>query len=278
MSVRTIHAQACTTTRMVAIGFIALLECGSRAALAAAPTASGMAYDLNVNVSVAGNSILAITPVDQVQFANQAAAYADQQTTPSFDSGVNLVARLTTGVLDTQTQWIPASGFLAVGSQATANNVDLNAVDAASSSLLSLQASLIQATAIVTGTCPASSAMVTTNDGHLVDDFIFRDGFEPGNLLATSTAALNQSGGGIVLSLLGNSILNVPVNPAPNTSIDLSGITGTNTLVLNEQTTSGDGITAAGVSSNALHLHMNVLGVIIADVIISHAEASIACN
>lgn len=278
MSVRTIHAQACTTTRMVAIGFIALLECGSRAALAAAPTASGMAYDLNVNVSVAGNSILAITPVDQVQFANQAVAYADQQTTPSFDSGVNLVARLTTGVLDTQTQWIPASGFLAVGSQATANNVDLNAVDAASSSLLSLQASLIQATAIVTGTCPASSAMVTTNDVHLVDDFIFRDGFEPGNLLATSTAALNQSGGGIVLSLLGNSILNVPVNPAPNTSIDLSGITGTNTLVLNEQTTSGDGITAAGVSSNALHLHMNVLGVIIADVIISHAEASIACN
>jgi len=81
-----------------------------------------------------------------------------------------------------------------------------------------------------------------------------------------------------VLSVLGNSILNIPTNPAPNTSINLSGITGTNTLVLNEQTITGDGITGLGVATNALHLSLNVIGVITANVIISHAETSIACN
>jgi len=273
---------AITVSRQLAIiGLAAFSAAGTGSALATVPTASGTAFDLNVQVSIVGASILNITPVDQVQFTNLATAYVDEKTTPSFDSGAGLLARLQTGVLDTQTQWIPGANFLADGAQATVNNLDLDAVNALSggSSLLSLQAGVIQATAIVTGTCPAAPVPAAVNAVHLVDDYIFRDGFEPGNLQATGTATLQGSGGGIVLSILGNSILGIPVNPAPNTSIDLSGLLGSgNTLVLNEQTITGDGTTGLGVATNALHLTLNVVGLITASVIISHADASIACN
>lgn len=276
----TIQAHTSASRGIAFASLLGMAVIAGAGAHAAAPTASSSAYDLQVNVSVLGGTVLNVMPVDQVQFTNQATSYVDEQTTPSFDSGnpLGTVARLQTGMLDAQTQWLPGASFLAVGAQATADDVNLSAVSLADASLLSLQASVIQGTAIVSGSCPPSSGARLASAVHLVDDYIFRNGFEAENLQATSSATLDGSGGGIVLSLLNSTIANIPANPAPNTSIDLSGISGTNSLILNEQTISGDGITARGVISNALHLSLNVAGVITADVIISHAQAAVDCN
>lgn len=62
----------------------------------------------------------------------------------------------------------------------------------------------------------------------------------------------------------------LPVNPAPNTTIDVGGLA---TLTLNEQIKTANSITV-----NALHLTVNVPLVATVDVIISHAHSDIECN
>jgi hypothetical protein len=49
-------------------------------------------------------------------------------------------------------------------------------------------------------------------------------------------------------------------------------------LVLNETIVSGDGITGLSVSTNAAHLTLNALGLLVGDVVIAHSDASIACQ
>ncbi|MEO8802438.1 MAG: hypothetical protein ABI304_00985 [Rudaea sp.] len=56
-------------------------------AQAAAPSASGGAYNFTVNVTVASASILNIGPNDQIQFSDETSAYENSQSTLSFDSG-----------------------------------------------------------------------------------------------------------------------------------------------------------------------------------------------
>lgn len=62
----------------------------------------------------------------------------------------------------------------------------------------------------------------------------------------------------------------LPVNPAPNTSINVGGLA---TLTLNEQIRTADSITV-----NALHLTVKVPLVADVDVIIAHAHSDIECN
>lgn len=258
---------------------VALLTCCATA-LGATPTASGQAYDFNIQISVASVSVLNIGPVDQVQFSDLASAYENAQNVLSFDSGggLGVLARLQTGALDAETQWLPGPGFLAVGSRASANNVDLGVVNAIGGSLLSLKAPLIRSTAIITGTCPTAPVVRPANVVHIVDDYIFRNGFEIPNLQASSTAIVqgSQPGQSIDLSITGVDVANIPSDPAANTTV-ATGVIGA-TLVVNEQTLTGDGISGLGVASNAFHLSLNIAGIITADVVISHAQASIACN
>lgn len=261
---------------LTSAGLIGLGCCAT--VLAAAPTASGRSYDFGVQISVASIQILNVGPQDQVQFTNLATAYEDDQNSVSFDSGSGTLARLQTGALDAATQWLPGSGFLAVGSMASASDVNLGVVNALSTSLLSLQAPLIQSTAIITGTCPTAAAMRTTNAVHIVDDYVFNNGFEVPNLKVSSTAIVQgaEPGDSISLSITGNDVANIPSDPAVNTTV-ATGVAGV-TLILNEQTVTGDGVSGIGVASNAFHLSLNIAGIITAEVVISHAEASIVCN
>jgi hypothetical protein len=81
------------------------------------------------------------------------------------------------------------------------------------------------------------------------------------------------------IKILGIALPDLPTNPPPNTSIDLAALGIANaTLVLNEQTVSGDGVTSGGVTSNALHLNLDAVGGLIsADVVLAHSNSLLAC-
>jgi len=114
---------------------------------------------------------------------------------------------------------------------------------------------------------------VLDSDLHLRSvDFVFFDSFE--------SLSLSVLGGGdtqgLDVTVLGTSLLGLPANPPPNTTLVLPGNTGV--LVLNERTVSGDGVTGRGVSTNAVHLTLDALGLIVGDVVIAHSDAAIACH
>jgi hypothetical protein len=243
-------------------------------ASAAPATASGQAYDIGVNISIANISVLSLTTQHSVQFADEVNPYEDSSSAVSFDSGSGPVtlARLTTGNINVETQWIPSTSFLAAGSRASIADVDLEAVSALSDPLLTLKADLIQATAIVTGTCPPPSTTAIAPLVEITDGYVFRNGFDPENLEPSGQVEVP----GIDVAVEGTGLLDVPVDPGANTTIPLPLDAGS--LILNEQSVSGDGITSRGVASNAAHLNLSLLGTITADVILSHAEASIQCH
>ena len=68
------------------------------------------------------------------------------------------------------------------------------------------------------------------------------------------------------------------LHPPPNTSIDLSalGIAGV-TLVLNEQTRTGDGVHSLTLTTNGILLGLNVAGLVTGDVVVAHSEVGMAC-
>ena len=67
-----------------------------------------------------------------------------------------------------------------------------------------------------------------------------------------------------------------PLNlPPANTVVDIGSL---GTLVLNEQTITGDGIAGLSLASNALDLQLDIAGIITASVIIAHSEVSVSCN
>ncbi|HEX7769141.1 MAG TPA: choice-of-anchor P family protein, partial [Dokdonella sp.] len=135
------------------------------------------------------------------------------------------------------------------------------------------------------GACPDTPPEVNG----LLDDFVFFTGFDPGNLGGGDDGGGDGGGFGglpptganlidVQLSVLGTDVPALPLDPDPNTEIDLDvlGITGA-TLVLNEQTRSGDGVSSLAVGSNALHLTLGVAGLVNADVIVAHSAVSLDC-
>ncbi|MEO8672958.1 MAG: choice-of-anchor P family protein [Tahibacter sp.] len=239
----------------------------------AAPTGAAHAYDLSMNISVVGVGSLVVTPQAEVQHTPQIAAWSDADQVLSLDTGPGAL-RLTTGELNAVSQWIPGVTYHAVGSQASADNVNLSVLGLASANLLGLQAQRITATAIVAGSCPPPSGRPVAEVPALVEELVFASSFDNGGLRPRGNAETP----GLTITALGTNIPGLPALPAPNTSVDLSGlgILGT-TLILNEQVTGGDGVHNMTLSANGLHLTMNVAGVITANVIIAHADAAIAC-
>lgn len=73
----------------------------------------------------------------------------------------------------------------------------------------------------------------------------------------------------VSISVLGGNPIVLPVNPAPNTKLDL----GIVKLVLNEQIR-----TPGAITVNALHLTLNAPPIATADVVISQAHSDIECN
>jgi len=244
------------------------LAMGTSAAIAA-PTASGGAYDFDVHVSVAAVSVLDVTRPEEVGFTDLSTAYSESKGIIDFNVATAL-ASLSADSTSVETQWIPGESFLAVGSRATVTNVALGVVNVLSSSLLGVQANQIQSTSIITGTCPAA-AIPAPSVVSLVDGYIFRNGFEAQNLFPSGDSNLP----GLAISIQGSAVTGLNTLPPANTVVDIGAL---GTLVLNEQTITGDGIAGLSLASNALDLQLDIAGIITASVIIAHSEVSVSCN
>jgi hypothetical protein len=272
-----------TAHRAVLTAFVSL-ALGTAQCASATPTASGKSFDVSIDVAVLGQTLVAVTPNKQVEFADLTIAFNDSKLTPSLTLGDAASVYLSTDELTAETQWIPGDVFLAVGSRAMAANVDLSVANplaalGVNASLLDVAAAQIQATAAISGTCPAVTAPknnATTSDlGQIVDDLLFHNEFEVKNLIATNTSQMP----GLEIDVAGVPLLNLPADPQINTSVNIGGI---GSLTLNKQSVTGDGITSLSsvVDGLLLDIHLSLLGssVIDATVNISHSEASITCN
>ena len=84
---------------------------------------------------------------------------------------------------------------------------------------------------------------------------------------------------GLEITILGTALPDLPSNPPPNTSVDLSalGLVGA-TLVLNEQNSSGDGIQSLTMSMNALRISLDAAGLLTADVTVGHTDTAVSCS
>lgn len=261
-----IHSSIRLARTNLALGIL-LSILGTQLAAAAPPTASAAAWDMDVDISVAGLDVLNLDAQNELAFVDQSAAFDQSVGAVSFDSGAGSLARLTTDDIQVQTQWVPGSTFHVVGAQASIANLALNVVGTPVS-LLAVSAEQIIATAIVSGSCPPP---VGHRNSLWVDDMVYVNGFDVQNLAQSSDVAVP----GLAISLQGTALADIPTNPTPNTELSIGSLL---TLVLNERDVTGDGISTRGVSTNALRLDVNVLDVITAHVVLSHAEASITCH
>lgn len=262
--------------RVLASCVIGALAISSTAAFA--QVAGGNAYDVKATISLAGLATLNIDPIKQVQAAPQAAAYAVQDQLLDWSDG-NAVASASAGALQSALQWAPGNGgqFVA-GADASAANVAVDAVSLLGASLISIAADQVHSQTLIAGQCPTTPAAAgphTDDLGDVIADLLYGNGFDEQNLVPVNDVDLP----GLVVSILGTPIPNLPLNPPPNTGIDLQGlgIAGA-TLMLNERSSSGDGIHSLAESTNALHFNLNAAGLISADVTLGHAETSVNCS
>jgi len=96
-----------------------------------------------------------------------------------------------------------------------------------------------------------------------------------GSLSAAGSADLTNA----VLSTLGLVNVGLAANPAPNTHVDVLGLLGLTgvSLILNEQTVTGNGVNSQSMAVNAIHLgfdnFLSGTNTLNGDIIISHSEA-----
>ncbi len=155
---------------------------------------------------------------------------------------------LATGLLEASAaSGIP--GDTETSASAVVDGLDLRIVGSLLTKLLTLSATTVGSTAVVDGACGALTA------------------------LGTSVIENAQVGG-----LLGVG-LTVPSDPTPNfVLLDALGIR----IVLNEQSTTGNGSTSRGISVNAIHVELDVsllgIGALSGDIVLGHSEAEVQCS
>lgn len=221
---------------------------------ALAATSSSGAYgarlNLNANVQVPGfgadTAVLARTP--DVQASGSSSYGPLEQTVLGAQASLFSTTVFSAGVLFGRTEYVSTEPR--TFSRGAAENVDVNLQVTPLLPLVGLDADSIEATARITGVCGQLAAV-----GHT-------------ELVGARVGAL---GGGL---------LNLPVHPSPNFTVDLGvlGIAGV-TLILNEQVQSGNGFSRS-ISVNALHLDVSanaLLASLAGDIVIGHAEASLSC-
>lgn len=278
-SKRSRHARLQHRHRAWLVLSLLALACGHEAA--AAPTASADAWDLSVNLTVLGGvQSLVVAPQAKTTNSAQAASFHLTDTKLPISVGsdpVTPLITLTTGNLNAEAQWIAPSGpqqFLVVGAQGSASNVALNAVNAIATNLLSLNAQLLRGTALVSGYCPPSGGRAGPSPDSFVDDIaannVYGNGFDNTNLHGSGDS--DNNGLGVTA---GGTPFSIPADPTANTTLTIPGVA---VLILNEQTTGGDGVTSASMTANALHLTLTNVGVITGEVIIGHAAVGVNCN
>jgi hypothetical protein len=243
-----------------------------------AETGSAAAEDVSVHIDLLGIAQLDVDAQAPVQIDNASAATHEENSAAGVDTG-NSFLHLTTGALATEAEYAPGVAISAAGARASVVDFDLSAVSLVGDSLLSITADLIQSRSAVMGYCLPSRGQ----NRDMFDDIGFFNGFDEGNLNAGGPGG-HPSPEDVVLdgaeiTILGIPVPDLPLNPPPNTNVDLGGlgIVGA-TLILNEQTLEGDGVNNATLTSNAVHVTLNVAGLITADVVIAHSSAKLDCT
>ncbi|HEY6939898.1 hypothetical protein [Dokdonella sp.] len=267
-------------------GLALALSIGSAAAHAAPPVGNAAAYDLSVHINLVGITQLDVGAQTSSALVDVVASANDSETLPSFGITDPLaLISLSTGVLSSETEYV-GGPMSAIAARSTVANLDLGA-GTAIVDVLGLGAGLVRSTSSMSGYCPDVAPIGPRSS--LLGDFVFGTGFDFGNLNGGGGGGADGGGlGGLppggtdlvdpVVSLLGVPVPGLPLDPPPNTAVDLGqlGIVGA-TLILNEQSTSGDGVHSLSTASNAIHLTMNVASLVTADVVIAHSEAGLAC-
>jgi hypothetical protein len=273
-----IHRRETDSIRRVMLGACVALALASFNA--SAETGSAAASDLSVHVSVLGLANLDVDPQAAVAFTNVTDPTALNDGLPSLDLG-GAIVHLTAGVTGSEADYRPGPSWSGALSTTSIANLNLSAVDLLGSGLLSISADLVQSQSAMMGWCVAAQKQAQTLASDL-DEITFINGFDNGNFYAGLPG--DETGGNVVLlnpgiSILGIPVVDLPTLPPPNTSIDLAaqGILGA-TLILNEQTITSDGVLWSHMTSNAIHLTLNVAGLITADVTVGHTDAKLDCT
>lgn len=228
-----------------------LTLCGSQQAWAAT-AAQGRGYGLNVTASV--GTVVGLT----VPLGDTGTGVDDNTAPPDFhdyapaldaDVGVGLgpvnVLRVTTGDIFGKTDSALAQNTVA--SEGGVADLDVSAVGAGNLNILTLHADVVTAKAQYT--CVAGTPTPTGTTSIV--------GLSTGGLVGVLLNPLVQ---GIA------DLLDIAPNSGLNVTVPLVASAG---LMLNEQTVTGNKLTVRG-----LHLSLNVLSLIEADVTVGHAEAS----
>lgn len=274
-----------SNSRNVALAAILATACMGHAS-AAVPVGNADAYDLSIHVDILGVTQFDLVAPTSATIVDATESISDSQSLASIDEAdvLNLIT-LSTGTVASEVQYV-AGTQSAIAARASVEDLDLQVLGLAQLDILSLLGGTISSQTALAGACPEPPAQI--ND--LLDDFVFFSGFDTGNLGGGGDDGEGNDGGfgglpptgaeliDVQLSVLGIDVPALPLDPDPNTAIDLDvlGIAGA-TLVLNEQTRSGDGVSSLAVGSNALHLTLDVAGLVTADVIVAHSAVSLEC-
>jgi len=267
------------------LGLAAAVCAAVAPAAAAGPTGNASAYDLSVHINLLGVSQLNVDPQAPAQITNATASIADSHQLAGLNTHDALsLLNLQTGLLKSDAEYA-GGNFTVVGAQGAVNGLNLSAVTLLAAPVLAVTADTVVSRSVLAGACPP---VANGAKDLLGNDFIFFNGFDEGNLTAVNTFGGGDTGSGglpgsgaklgnLTLSLLGTNVP-IPLNPPPNTAVNLAGlgIVGA-TLILNEQTMSGDGVHSLGMNANAVHLTLNVASLVTAEIILAHSEASLAC-
>lgn len=270
--------------RLLALSTLTALAAAGPA-LAAGPTGNASGYDLSVHINLLLVSQLNVDPQAPAQIADAVTTIDDTNQLNGIDVHDPLsLLKLQTGLLESDAAYA-GGNFAAVAAQGSVSGLNLSAVSLVAAPVLAVTADVVSSRSVLAGSCPPPTPRPFGTNG-LLDDFVFFSGFDNGNLMPISdtgdgggTGGLPGSGatlGNLGISLVGINVP-IPLNPPPNTTVSLPlGIVGA-TLILNEQTMTGDGVYNLSMSSNAVHLTLNVAGLVDAEVILAHSEASLAC-
>lgn len=259
---------------------VACLSCAMSLALAAPAradtVADAAAFDLSIQINILGLGAIDVQPLAPVEIVAATAPVLDTDSVANVDLG-NTAISVDADAIANAAEYAPVVG--AAGAQSEVIGLDVSALSLVGPPLLSITADEIRSRAVVSGRCAPT---VVAGAGGLFDDYVFVDGFDGGGL----TPGL--PGGGddddqigltnLVVSILGINVP-IPLNPPPNTAIDLGalGILGA-TLVLNEQTTGGDGVTSVTKQVTALRLTIGIAGVASANVVVARSQSALSCT
>lgn len=237
-----------TCLRLLPAVALVLLAGTASAQTTGSSSAYGASVAANLVPLLGGGIPISLGPLP-VASGTAPGPYAESDTEASILLTTGLTGQiLATGLLEASaSSEIPNQ--LATSSNAVIDGLDVRIVGSLVTRLLTLSATTVASTASVDGAC---GALVATGAS------VIEDG---------------QAGG-----LLGAGLA-IPSNPTPNfVLLDALGIR----IVLNEQSTTGNGSTTRGISVNAIHIELDVsllgIGALSGDIVIGHSEAEVQCS